>query len=345
MRPLGSLGLEPFEITGIGSLPHLSPEEAVDFVLEHLPRMPHWPQLPKRSKMEEMTRQFLEGMPGIREEGGKIWIEGPEDAPEEWEVYTEVSASGDLRAFAIGEERAKGFHAFLMRLKEYRPPFLKGQLIGPLTLGFTLRDKEGRYAFYDQTLREMLVKVLNLKAKWQLKCLKDVHPNAKVFLFFDEPSLGAIGTPAMSFSKEELFRCYTDLLEGIEAVKGIHVCANTDWSLLLGTGFDLLSFDCYSFGENLLLWKDSLKAFLEEGRGIAWGIVPTDPHVVGTIRARELAGLLLKYVGELRLFCEFSLSQFLITPSCGLGTLEVSLAQSVYRTLSEVREEVINSFC
>lgn len=345
MKPLGSLGLEPFEITGIGSLPHLDPQGAVDFVMRYLRRIPHWPQLPKRSKSEEMTRQFLEGIPGLREEDGKVWLEGPEDAPEEWEAFLEASAAEDLEAFAISEHRAQGLYAFLRKLKEYRPPFLKGQLIGPVTLGFSLRDKGGRYVFYDQTLLEMLVKVLNLKAKWQVKRFKEAQPEAQVFLFFDEPSLAAVGTPAMVLSREEVLKCYKDLLEGIEAVKGVHVCANTDWSLLLGAGFDLLSFDCYSFGDNLLLWRDSLKAFLEKGGSIAWGIVPTDPELVLKLVAQDLVDLLLDYVRKLGSFCNFSPFQFLITPSCGLGTLEVEVAEAVYRTLTEVREKVVKSLC
>lgn len=343
MRPLDSSGLEPFEITGIGSLPHSDPEEAVSFVMKYLPRFPHWPQLPKRSKAEEMTRQFLEGIPGIREKDDKIWLEGPESAPEEWEVYWEASESEDLEAFAITEERAQGFYVFLRRLKEYNPPSVKGQLIGPLTLGFSLKDQSGCYAFYDQTLRGMLIRVLNLKAKWQIKRLKEAHSEARVFLFFDEPSLGAIGTPAMSLSREEILRCYRGLLEGLDAVKGVHVCANTDWTLLLESGFDLLSFDCYNFGSSLLLWKDHVKAFLGKGGFIAWGIVPTEPLLIGSFETRELVELLLGYVRESSSLFGFSPVQFLITPSCGLGTLDINAAELVYQTLVEVREEIVKS--
>ena len=44
--------------TGIGSLPHQDPEEAVRLVLEVFPEFPFWPQLPRRSLEERMTRQF-----------------------------------------------------------------------------------------------------------------------------------------------------------------------------------------------------------------------------------------------------------------------------------------------
>lgn len=343
MRPLDFSGLEPFEITGIGSLPHSDAEGAVSFVMKYLPRLPHWPQLPKRSKAEEMTRQFLEGIPGVREEDDRVWLQRPESAPGEWEAYWEASESEDLEAFAISEERAKGFYVFLRRLRDYNPPSVKGQLIGPLTLGFSLKDETGRYAFYDQALRDMLIRVLNLKAKWQIKRLKEAHSEVRVFLFFDEPCLGAVGTPAISLSREELLRCYGGLLEGLDAVKGIHVCANTDWTLLLEAGFDLLSFDCYNFGESLLLWKDHLRVFLRRDGYIAWGIVPTEPLLIGSFKTEGLVELLLDYVRKSGLLFDFSPFQFLITPSCGLGTLDVSAAEVVYRTLVEVRDKVIRS--
>jgi hypothetical protein len=40
---------------------------------------------------------------------------------------------------------------------------------------------------------------------------------------------------------------------------------NTVWSLLLETRLDILSFDAYSYLENLSLYPKGLKTFLERG--------------------------------------------------------------------------------
>ncbi|MBF8251580.1 MAG: methionine synthase [Deltaproteobacteria bacterium] len=67
--------------TGIGSLPVLDPEEAVSLVLEYLPEIPIWPQLPQRGPVEGMVWQYSEGMPRIRADvkSNKIWIDAAGD--------------------------------------------------------------------------------------------------------------------------------------------------------------------------------------------------------------------------------------------------------------------------
>ena len=51
--------------TGIGSVPHTNPEEAVSFVLEADLSIPFWPQLPARHFFEQMIPQYSEGMPCV----------------------------------------------------------------------------------------------------------------------------------------------------------------------------------------------------------------------------------------------------------------------------------------
>jgi hypothetical protein len=46
--------------TGIGSLPFVDPEEALDLISGELPDMPHWPQLPQRGEREHFVYQFLQ---------------------------------------------------------------------------------------------------------------------------------------------------------------------------------------------------------------------------------------------------------------------------------------------
>jgi hypothetical protein len=48
--------LSPFSragrATGIGSLPYTDPLTALALIGEHLPEIPHWPQLPQRGSRE-----------------------------------------------------------------------------------------------------------------------------------------------------------------------------------------------------------------------------------------------------------------------------------------------------
>ena len=53
------------ECLAIGSLPYDNPQEAIDVVKKYFNNIPFWPQLAKVSKNEDMTFQFLEGMPSF----------------------------------------------------------------------------------------------------------------------------------------------------------------------------------------------------------------------------------------------------------------------------------------
>lgn len=48
--------------TGIGSLPYMDTQTALALIAEHLPEIPHWPQLPQRGRCEHFIHQFLQPM-------------------------------------------------------------------------------------------------------------------------------------------------------------------------------------------------------------------------------------------------------------------------------------------
>ena len=55
----------------------------------------------------------------------------------------------------------------------------------------------------------------------------------------------------------------------------IHVCANTDWSLILNSAVDIVNFDAYAYTESIGLYATVLSAFLKRGGTLAWGLVPS----------------------------------------------------------------------
>ena len=67
-----------------------------------------------------------------------------------------------------------------------------------------------------------------------------------------------------------------------DALAGVHCCANTDWSVLLATQVDILNLDAYGYLENLALYPDELRQFIDRGGYVAWGIVPNNELVLTT---------------------------------------------------------------
>jgi hypothetical protein len=154
--------------------------------------------------------------------------------------------------------------------------------------------------------------------------------------------LTALLFPSYHFLKRgEVSDMISEVVKAVKkagAISGIHCCGNTDWSIPLETGMDILSFDAFNFGDSLLLYADSVKIHLERGGFLAWGIVPTSGeihHYSPEALAARLEGLLNDLVGnglDLGLLAE----RALLTPSCGTGTLEILEAERVYETLAEL---------
>jgi len=335
----GFVDIGLFEATAIGSLPHRDPARACEVVLEALPSVPHWPQLPARDPREDMIRQFLEGMPGVVESEDGVYLRPPSEVPEQWEGFLRKVEEGRSEAFSINRERAEGLYAFLDRVRGLKPPFLKGQVTGPVTMGFSLKDEGGRAAFYDEELREMIVRVLASKARWQEEVFKEAVPSAETIIFFDEPALAGYGSAYMNVRRQEVIDALKGAMADLGGLKGIHVCANTDWPMVLEAGFDIVNFDAHGYREEFLLWTEQIGEFLRRGGIIAWGIVPTDAEALKGSTPSGLAEDLRRCLehleasgveGEL-------LRRSLITPSCGTGSLTEAEAEEVYRLLRELR--------
>ena len=82
----------------------------------------------------------------------------------------------------------------------------------------------------------------------------------------------------ISVSKDAIINSLEEVIAAVHAeggLAGVHVCANTDWSIILDSAADIVSFDAYSYFERFILYKGDIKTFLAAGKIIAWGIVPT----------------------------------------------------------------------
>ena len=313
--------------TGIGSLPHTDARAAVEAVFASSPDLPYWPQLPMVSAKEGMNEQALARLPGLRVEGGKLRHVQDEAFFLGVEKIFAAYESGDAEAAALAPESAHAFEPFIAAVRQRGVAQAKGQLAGPITVGMAVLGEDGNPILYDEVVRDVLVKFLHLRVKWQAERLRAA--GADPIVFVDEPFLASFGTPFFGWSAEQIAEVLEAVAAGAETV-GSHCCANTDWAIFLKCPrLAIVSFDAYEFAENFLVYRKDLAAFLSRGGNIAWGIVPTDPdalarETIETLR-RRMDGLLAK-VEALGFEREQVLKQSLITPACGLGSRDAATA-------------------
>ena len=322
--------------TAIGSMPQTDPKEACSVVAKYLPDLPAWPQLPKRSHLENMYAQFSEGFPGLVLEGDKIYVERSADFDSQLEQLYNAASADNPDDYGISTGYAAGLHAFLT-LKERHPGMVKGQVTGPISWGLCVTDRERRGILYDDLLAEALAKFLRLKAIWQERFLSQVSPNTVIFV--DEPYLTSLGTAFVAIPNEQVTTLLEEVFSGIEGLKGVHCCGSTDWSLLLKSSTDILSFDTYNYADSLSCYPAEVKAFIERGGSIAWGIVPNEEEAL----AGESIASLYDRLGEAmapftREGIPFKqlVAQGLLTPSCTLASLSAEAGVRALELLAEL---------
>ena len=307
--------------TVIGSMPHTNPYEACLEVVHYLKDIPAWPQLPKRSFLENMCVQFSQGFPGAVVKEGSIYIDRSQELDKPLEQLYTAYLDNDIDKYPTSADYAAGLHSFLA-LTTLSPLAVKGQITGPITWGLAVTDASRKAIIYDEVLGDAVARLLRLKAAWQEKALSQISTNTIIFV--DEPYMMSFGSAFFSLSRERVISLLEEVFGGISGLKGVHCCGNTDWSVLLDTSADILSFDAYNYAQSLSLYPTGIKKFLDRKGTIAWGIVPNDEESLAKESVASLKDRLEEAMAPFtRKGIRFKqlIKQGLLTPSCGLAPL------------------------
>ena len=334
------------QTTGIGSLPFTDPVQAARFVLDAELSIPFWPQLPQRDPRELMIPQYSEGLPCASFDFDKNNVTcSPDRKAENLGEFYEKFLTEDSGLFPISSEYATGLYAFEEEAGDRKWNNAKIQTTGPLTFTQGISDTEGNPIYNDPDLKDAAVKLLVRKTQWQAKRFAKFS-DGPLIAFLDEPVLAAYGSSAyVGISEQDVHDILREPIEAIhseDAVSAIHVCGNSDWGVVIRSGIDILNFDAYEYGYSAALFAEDIKALLDRGGNIAWGIVPTSEAVQGETAdtlAKRLAGSFKPLVSKG--FSESLLEErCLLTPSCGAGSLSIDDTRRVFDLLYELREKL-----
>ncbi len=312
--------------TGIGSLPHCDPGEAVEFALRHAPRLPFAPSLPARSRREGMIAQAASGIAGIdvTPDGALVFEE------------RDIDPEAPLLDPFFTSDAYVGLRAFLTAVADNTGP-IKVSLTGPVTLGVALHaaglDTDLAFRVAGATTRA--------RARALLDLVEQRVPQSHLVMFVDEPSLVALTERTFPIGPLEAIDLVSGTLADIEtrATAGLHCCGAADWKLLVQSGPQILSLPVD--GGRADLAGGALADFLERGGWIGWGAVPTDRPVGSTVERlwRQLSLLWCDLVGA---GCDPARlrTQALITPACGLATHGVTQAEQVMEFATSIAERL-----
>jgi hypothetical protein len=330
------VSLPPGCVTGVGSLPHVNPDEAVEFVARYCPELPFWPQLPRRCAAEGVIGQGM----------GRL-IEFVESSvrPYCWTVRTEARSGfeaglEDAEAGLL-PENAAGFFALERAIEANRFPLaraVKAQIEGPATLAHCLYLLDEPMSRSSEWL-ERLAAFLERQVAWQVRRLS-AHGLPVVFVL-DEPTL----TPALVRHAGPVLATITSSIRRVldaarreGAIAGLHCCAPLPLALLAQLDIDLLSFDAH-----LPIDEPGFAHFaraLEERNGyLAYGLAPTG-STSATVESMKHRWLALASVLENP---SAIAGRSLVTATCGLGLSTLTEAAASF-TLARRMGALLNSY-
>lgn len=336
------------ECLAIGSLPFDSVKKAIEVVKKNFKKVPFWPQMTKMNKNEDMIIQFTENMPSffVDEKCFRYNKKEIENFLSDYKEITNKGLKSVLEKYGLSSDYACAFDAFLELVEKTKPEFAKGQVTGAFTLSTTLVDEKGRYAFYNRTLREIIVKTITLKALWQIEKMKYVNPNITPIIFIDEPNLSYLGSLKFTNIREsdvvEMIKPVIDIIRQAGALSGIHCCGSCDWAIPIKSGVNMVNLNVFMFEKEIDLYLDDLKEFLENGGKIVWSVIPTlNRELLKKADLKDMVSIFdnaVKYLTKKGIDEKIIMKNSLITSSCGTGTLSDDMAEKAMRLVRELSE-------
>lgn len=322
VAPLRALEvIEPGSTTGIGSLPHRTASQAVEFAFDAYD-VPAIPSLPKRSPAESFIAQALVGTAGVTlGQYGTVAVDVDRLDP---------AAAVDTD---LSRDNFVGFRTFLDAAagRGYEGP-VKWQFVGPISVGVALR----RAGASPEVAFAMSIKVVTSHLRALSVAVTEALPRSPQLVVLDEPFADGLMSRDFPIAPDHAIDLLSESMSVLEpqATVGVHCCSDADVATLLESGPSVLSLPA---SMSLVPLAGYVDRFLRNGGWIAWGAVATEGPV-GVTSRRSWHQLSKVWCELVQRGCDPELlrNQCLLTPECGLGAHSVTVADRLCRTLRDV---------
>jgi hypothetical protein len=162
------------------------------------------------------------------------------------------------------------------------------------------------------------------------RAARDMGPLApRRWLVLDEPLFQSIGTPFFPGSPDLALETVNAVINStnIPAKWGLHVCGNTDFSMLSRLDIELFHFDAWMAWDAMKLYKEDLETFIGSGGIVAPGLVPVGEEAGEGERIRAIAIEAAEFLGAL------GQVELPLGPACGMKVVTGERAQEVGRLI------------
>lgn len=317
--------------TGIGSMPGEDYAESARIVLGEVPELPHVVELPSRGPTASMIGRTL----------ALVTDMAVDLQPAGWRL---TDSPG------IDHRRAKSLLGHDLdvteELAQHHLGPVKVQVAGPWTLAAAVERPRGDKALADIGARRDLAQALAEGVRDHVAAVRRRIPGGQMIVQVDEPTLPAVlGGGIATASGLHRHRAVTPAeaalaLDWVLAAADaggastvVHCCApELPLAVLAQTSVGAVSFDVSLLPAGEL---EALASWVDDGRGVWLGVVPTTEAATGTTEAEVTRNVLSWWsrVGHSHIE---TLPATTVTPACGLAAATPDWAQRALTLCSQV---------
>lgn len=249
------------------------------------------------------------------------------------ELWDYTSKMTHTETFALTDTYSLVYNNFLQKdLTQFAA--IKGQIVGPISIGYYILDEKRRPIIYNNEVRILLNDFIRNKINSQYRQLTRKNPNA--FIWIDEPGLNYVFSGLFAYNDQQAKEDYQYLLAGLEGPKAIHLCININLPYLLELGAEMISFDAYHLELIPHKYAAAITEYIYQGGIISWGIVPTEISELTHETPRTLLKRILDYWHQISTYSGIPESkiaeQALIAPAkCCIKNLPANATPSLGR--------------
>ena len=311
-------------------MPGGDPGLACRVVVQETPDLPYLPELPNRGAGADMLGRGLALMSRVSQDFGA------DTSPGGWRLAPAGQAMRRAESY-LGND----MDALAEEFASYEGP-LTVTLVGPWTLVAGVEDRRGQRLLGDPGLVREVAAALAVTAADLVALLARAVPRARPRLQIDEPALdavlrGRVPTPSGyrrydAVSAAPAAALLTEVAESARSAGAdvwLHSCAPLDFDVLAAVALDGLSFDA---ARHRPVNDEGLGSWLESGRGITFGVWPTDRAEQAGDRTRAEA-LVVEPLQRLGLQAHGLPGPAQLSPRCGLAAAPPESVPATFRVL------------
>jgi len=284
-----------FTAAPMGAVPYRSMDRAIGSIFSHFPIAPCLPVTTRSS------RWMLEGIPCLIVDRRKrtICMDCTQERENELLEFYDEYEKGNLEYFGTSHETAPFIYGAIEWVRRNASEQMKWFLVhlaGPPLLGDIIKQANGIPVFFDESLRDVIIKAVNMKTLWLVDRFQNVLPGIQIIPDLSETTLVKFTSAQGTGLREDLIDAINAGFEGIDCPRFVHCCANIDWSLLTDSSVDIINFDAYQYAESASLYAKEFRKFVDRGGMIGWGIVPVISDLLASEGVDSLVDRLQKSI-------------------------------------------------